>query len=123
MEEQQTGEDEVVRPAGRVADVALHEPAPRMLGRAGAELAVEVHADDLAGRADTLGHQPHRLARPAARVEAPGARPETDPVEQPRARRLPEAGLLAQPLVFLGPTPEHICHLHPATVPGSGPRG
>jgi hypothetical protein len=44
-----------------------------------------------------LGHQAHRVARPAADVEAARARDEADAVEQPRGLGLEHARLCAQP--------------------------
>ena len=62
---------------------------------------VDVHSHDVAGRPDTLGHQPHRLAGAAAGIEAARARRKRDLVEQPAGRRLPHTRLRPQPLILL----------------------
>ncbi len=108
--EQQPRVDEVERRAGDHfvgGQVDVRELALAMTGvvqrrqRLPAQARVDVDADDAARRADTLGHQPHRLAGAAAGVEAARPRRERDPVEQPPGRRLPHPRLRAQPLVLL----------------------
>ena len=81
--------------------------------RLSAQGRVDVHPQDVAGRPDALGHQPHRLARTAAGIQTARARRERDLVEQPAGRRLPHPRLRPQPLVLRVRTPEHIAVVSP----------
>ena len=117
VEQQQASEDEVERPAGDPAglrDVGVLERALVVAGgverakRLGAERSVDVDAHHPALGADALGHHPHRLAGPAAGVEAARAGAEPDLVEEPRRGGLPHAGLGPQALVLLGGASERV---------------
>ena len=59
-------------------------------------------------RADPLGQQARRLARPAAGVQAAGVRLQADLAENPRGRGFPVPRLGPQPLVFLWRVPQRV---------------
>ena len=86
--------------------------------RHGAERGVRVDAQYAARGPDPLGHQAHGLARPAAGIQAAGARPESDLVQQPSGRGLPRAGLGSQPLVFFRGVPQRVYGLRPLGLDG-----
>ena len=87
--------------------------------RHGAERGVRVDAQHAARGPDPLGHRAHRLARPAAGVQAAGARSEADLVQQPPGRDLPRAGLHPQPLVLLRRVPQRVDGLRPLGLGGA----
>ena len=111
VEQQQPGEDEVEGSAGhggagleveRLEAAAVVAGLMEHLERLCAERCVDVDAGDLARRPDALGHQAHRLAGPAADVEAAVAGTEPDGVEEPGGLGLPHPRLRLQSLVLLG---------------------
>ena len=126
--EQQPGVDEVERGAGNrlvggqvdACEVALAMArVVQHRHRLRAQRRVDVDPGDAARRPDALGHQPHRLARAAAGVQAGRARGERDLVEQASGRGLPDARLGAQALVLLRRAPERVALLRPLGLGGA----
>jgi hypothetical protein len=110
----EAGADGQRRRAGFALDVGVDEVALPMPGsvqpvdRVAAEPGVDVHAQYHPRRPDPLGHQPHRLARPAAHIQTDAAGPQRRAVEQCGGVRLPYVCLPAQPLVLPRRAVEHV---------------
>src|SRR5262249_34125147 len=73
---------------------------------------VAVQPGHLARRSDHFAHQPHDLARSAAKVETPPSRPQADRMKQSPGYGLERLALTMKPFIFSGRMSEHVVIPH-----------